>query len=62
MRWAVVKSGLRKERRKFFTLARVNPISRSTIAPFAIRPEVGTPRVTLAAAPWAENPPIATGP
>ena len=32
------------------------------MAPLEMRPAVGTPRVTLAASPWAEKPPTATGP
>jgi len=34
----------------------------TTIAPLAMRPAVGTPRVTLAASPDAVKPPIVTGP
>ena len=37
-------------------------ISRSTMAPLAMRPTVGTPRVILAASPSAWKPPIATAP
>jgi hypothetical protein len=37
-------------------------ISRSMIAPFAMRPTVGTPRTILAASPSAWNPPIASEP
>jgi hypothetical protein len=39
-----------------------NSISRSIMAPLAMRPTVGTPRVTLAASPCASNPPMVSEP
>ncbi len=45
MRWAVVKSGLRRFRRTTGMEPRSNPVSRSTTPPEAMRPAVGTPRV-----------------
>ena len=62
MRVAVVRSGLRKDSFSEFMLAKVKPVSFSTMAPLEMRPAVGTPRVTLLASPWAEKPPVATGP
>src|SRR5208282_893550 len=53
IRVAVVRSGLWSERRSCVCAASEKPTSRSTMAPFEIRPAVGTPRVTLAAAPDA---------
>ena len=45
-RWAVVKSGLRRVRRTMGMADRSKPVSRSTTPPEAMRPAVGTPRVT----------------
>ena len=58
-RWAVVKSGLRSVSRTSFMFASSKPVSRSTVAPEAIRPAVGTPRVTdEPEAPEAETEPV----
>src|SRR3981081_2414722 len=62
MRLAVVKSGLRSARRTLGSRLSANSISRSMMAPLAMRPTVGTPLVMLAAAPSAWKPPIATEP
>jgi hypothetical protein len=62
MRLAVVKSGLRSAMRNWLSLLRVKSISRSMIAPLAMRPTVGTPRTILAASPSAWKPPMATEP
>ena len=42
--------------------AKRNATSRSTVAPLAMRPAVGTPRVTEPAAPRAETAPVTTAP
>jgi len=58
-RWAVVKSGLRRVRRSSCIWSRLNPVSSSTVAPEAMRPAVGTPRVTdEPEAPWPETAPV----
>src|SRR6476646_2118905 len=62
MRLAVVKSALRSASRTLGRRLSANSISRSMMAPLGIRPLVGTPRVTLAAAPSAWKPPIASEP
>ena len=62
MRFAVVKSGLRSDRRSERASFSLNSISRSMMAPLAMRPTVGTPRVILAASPSAEKPAMATEP
>ncbi len=63
MRWAVVKSGLRSVMRRLVMLVSWKPISRSTMAPAAIRPAVGTPRSTVEPeAPWADTAPVCTVP
>lgn len=62
MRRAVVKSGLRRARFTALREANWKLVSRSTMAPLAIRPEVGVPRVMRSAAPVAEKPEIATEP
>src|SRR5580693_1191760 len=62
MRFAVVKSALRSASRTLGRRLRANSISRSMMAPLAMRPTVGTPRVTLAAAPSAWKPEIAIEP
>src|SRR5262249_38049866 len=51
MRLAVVKSGLRSASRTWLRRLSTNSISRSMIAPLAMRPTVGTPRVIFAASP-----------
>src|SRR3984957_4167243 len=53
MRLAVVKSALRSARRTLGSRLSANSISRSMMAPLAMRPTVGTPRTILAAAPSA---------
>ena len=65
MRFAVVKSGLRSASRTFGSRFSANSISRSIIAPLAMRPTVGTPRddfggialgleaAEIASEPWA---------
>jgi SMC interacting uncharacterized protein involved in chromosome segregation len=55
-RRAVVKSGLRSDRRRERIADRSKATSRSTIAPAAMRPDVGTPLVTEAACPCAAKP------
>src|SRR6476620_11785176 len=62
IRLAVVKSALRNASRTLGRRLSANSISRSMMAPLAIRPTVGTPRVTLAACPSAWKPPIASEP
>src|SRR5262245_5889508 len=62
MRLAVVKSGLRSARRTWLSLLSANSISRSMIAPLAMRPTVGTPRVIFAASPSTWKPPMASEP
>ena len=62
MRFEVVKSGLRRDRRSVRASVSLNATSRSMLAPLEIRPLVGTPRVILAASPSAEKPAIATEP
>ncbi len=63
MRRAVVKSGLRRVMRSEVILASWKPISRSTMAPAAMRPAVGTPRVIDEPdAPEAETEPVCTVP
>ena len=62
IRFDVVKSGLRRDRRRERMSFILNAISRSIMAPLGTRPLVGTPRVILAASPSAENPAIATDP
>jgi hypothetical protein len=63
MRWAVVKSGLRRVRRTSGIESRLKPVSRSTVAPEAMRPAVGTPRVTEEPeAPPPETEPVWTEP
>ena len=62
MRLAVVRSGLRRARRRVFWALSLNSTSRSMSAPLEMRPTVGTPRVTLAASPSAWKPAIATEP
>lgn len=57
IRAAVVKSGLRSARRISRIWVKSKATSRSTRAPPGMRPEVGTPWVTLAASPSAETPP-----
>ena len=42
--------------------SRIFGLGRVMIAPFEMRPTVGTPRVIFAASPSAENPPIASEP
>ncbi len=60
---AVVKSGLRRVMRISPMLASWKPISRSTMAPPAIRPAVGTPLETEEPeAPPAEMEPVCTVP
>ncbi len=62
-RWAVVKSGLRRFSRSSLMDAREKPVSSSTLAPPAMRPEVGTPRVTDEPdAPPADTEPVCTVP
>ncbi len=49
--------------RSVVMLASWKPISRSTMAPAAMRPAVGTPRTTVEPeAPWAETAPVWTVP
>ena len=62
IRLAVVKSGLRSASRTWLSRFSAKSISRSMIAPLAMRPTVGTPRVILAASPSAWKPLIATEP
>src|SRR3977135_1367209 len=62
MRLAVVKSALRSASRTLGRRLSANSISRSMMAPLAMRPTVGTPRVILAASPSAWKPPTATEP
>ena len=62
IRREVVKSGLRRAILIVRKLSSSNGISFSMIAPFAIRPEVGTPRTTEEVAPWAAIPLTATCP
>ena len=69
MRRAVVKSGLRRDRARLSRLAisaqgsiPVPAKGFSTMAPEAMRPEVGTPRVIEAASPWAWKPPTVSEP
>ena len=62
MRFAVVKSGLRSERRMRSRLESSKGTSRSTMAPEAMRPLVGTPRSIEAACASALKPPTAIGP
>src|ERR1700704_2007159 len=62
MRLAVVKSALRSASRTLGRRLSANSISRSMIAPLAMRPTVGTPRTILAAAPSAAKPEIASEP
>src|SRR6195256_2160791 len=62
MRFAVVKSALRSASRTLGKRLSANSISRSMMAPLAMRPTVGTPRTTLAAAPSAAKPATATEP
>src|SRR5664279_1285581 len=62
MRLAVVKSALRSARRTLGRRLSANSISRSMMAPLAMRPTVGTPRTILAASPSAWKPEIATEP
>ena len=62
MRRAVVRSGLRKPSRREFVLSNRNATSRSTVAPFAMRAAVGTPRVTEVAAPRAAIAPVVSAP
>ncbi len=53
IRFAVVRSGLRSASRTVVMRLSVNSISRSTSAPFEMRPTVGTPRTIFAASPSA---------
>src|SRR6266700_1497255 len=53
MRLAVVKSALRSASRTLGRRLSANSISRSMMAPLAMRPTVGTPRTILAASPSA---------
>src|SRR6185437_14456455 len=62
MRFAVVKSALRSASRTLGRRLSANSISRSMMAPLAMRPTVGTPRVILAASPSAWKPEIASEP
>jgi len=62
MRVAVVRSGLRSASRTLASRLSANSISRSMIAPFDMRPTVGTPRTILAASPSNWNPAIAIDP
>src|SRR2546429_849278 len=62
MRLAVVKSALRSASRTLGRRLSANSISRSMMAPLAMRPTVGTPRVILAASPSAWKPEIASEP
>lgn len=62
MRCAVVKSGFFSASFRLVAVRSANGTSRSTIAPPAIRAEVETPRLMLAAAPCALKPDTATGP
>src|SRR5882757_4418499 len=62
MRLAVVKSALRSANRTLGSRLSANSISRSMMAPLAMRPTIGTPRVILAASPSAWKPPTATEP
>src|ERR1700733_15326316 len=62
IRLAVVKSALRSARRTLGRRLSANSISRSIMAPLAMRPTVGTPRTILAASPSAWKPEIATDP
>src|SRR5882724_2790867 len=62
IRLAVVKSALRSARRTLGRRLSANSISRSMMAPLAMRPTVGTPRTILAASPSAWKPEIATEP
>src|SRR3982074_3788342 len=62
MRLAVVKSALRSASRTLGKRFSANSISRSMMAPLAMRPTVGTPRTMLAAAPSAAKPATATEP
>ena len=58
MRWAVVRSGLRRPSHRPLFLSRANGTSFSTVAPLAMRADVGTPRVTDEAAPRAAIAPV----
>ena len=63
IRWAVVKSGLRRVSRSWLIDSKSKPVSCSTMAPSAIRPAVGTPRVIdEPEAPLAETEPVCTVP
>src|SRR5882724_11185037 len=62
MRLAVVKSALRSASRTLGRRLSANSISRSMMAPLAMRPTVGTPRTILAASPSAWKPEIASAP
>ena len=63
MRREVVKSGFFRVRRIWVMLASWKLFSRSTTAPDAIRPAVGTPRVTLVPElPVADTAPVCTVP
>src|SRR6476469_8486899 len=62
MRLAVVKSALRSASRTLGSRLSANSISRSMMAPLAMRPTVGTPRTILAASPSAWKPEIASEP
>src|SRR5712672_743088 len=62
IRLAVVKSALRSARRTLGRRLSANSISRSMMAPLAMRPTVGTPRTILAASPSAWKPEIASEP
>jgi hypothetical protein len=62
MRRAVVRSGLRSATRTDCSAESWKLISRSTMAPLAMRPAVGTPRVIDWPWPCAEKPETATVP
>ena len=62
IRLAVVKSALRSASRTFGSRLSANSISRSMMAPLAMRPTVGTPRTIFAASPSAWKPEIASEP
>ena len=61
-RCAVVKFGLRRASLRLSAERKANGTSFSMIAPPAIRAEVNTPRLILAARPCALKPDTATGP